>query len=709
MNKVLRFLTLLLVIACCPLQLPGQEFSPPDPLAAQNIVGPTDELGDLFKRALKNRKAANNEAAQLLLTDLLAKATLLDDQYTIAKAHYYLGKSYLATQNYPQALENFLAVLPFTAPIVSDKRHARSLSNIAYIYQQIGDYDNALRYQYKALTTQETMGDSSGMMQTYYTLGNIFFYYKKQYSKAEQYYHKTYNLAKATDNLNITVLTMCALGSCFEKQDRLEQAEHINFEAYHLADSMHHKLGQVSALQNIGTIYTKKEKFENAADYLQQSIDLARKIDLPWGVMVGKKYLGFLYLKQGNVTAAKDYFFESLELAANINDVHQQMELHQALSGVFESEDQKNLAFDQLKQYQELEASIYDENMLDEIYALEYIEERVRQEEELKSSNLTIELLKEQAKYRQIRTYLLLVLFIATLIVASLIGYYYLRKQQMYEVLEKTSNLLEEKNIQIEKSNKELAVANSDLKQFTYAASHDLKAPLRTISSFTTLLRRRNKATLDENSEEYFDFILGAVDRMQTLLTDLLDYAKLGSEHIPEKTVDLNQVVRASLFNLQESIDQTNAQIALPSSFPKVKGHETQLLQVFQNLIGNALKFHGPEPPVLQVNFESREGHYLFSIKDNGIGIADDQKEKIFKMFARLNDHARFEGTGIGLATCRKIIERHGGQIWVDSSPGEGSTFYFTLPVSNLRQLKAKAVPISKNDAKIHTKFQIQK
>ncbi|GGO26346.1 hypothetical protein GCM10008949_17060 [Deinococcus humi] len=226
----------------------------------------------------------------------------------------------------------------------------------------------------------------------------------------------------------------------------------------------------------------------------------------------------------------------------------------------------------------------------------------------------------------------------------------------------------------------ELERSNAELAQFAYVASHDLQEPLRTITSFSQLLSRRYGGQLDERADSYIQFIGDATARMGTLLQDLLAFSRVGSAPMQHRPVDLRVLMEQVLQDLQAQVDQTGARVVV-GPLPTVPGDATQLRQLFQNLIGNALKFHHPErAPDVQIVAQEHGSYVTVRIADNGIGIAPDYFERIFTIFQRLHTRETYEGSGMGLAIARKIVERHGGRVWLESTPGHGTTFQVSLP-----------------------------
>jgi len=228
------------------------------------------------------------------------------------------------------------------------------------------------------------------------------------------------------------------------------------------------------------------------------------------------------------------------------------------------------------------------------------------------------------------------------------------------------------------KSNQELARSNAELEQFAYVASHDLQAPLATIASYAQLLEKRYKDQLDSQASKFIGNIVHGCTRMQTLIDDLLEYSRVGRSQKPFQIIDCNHVIQQVIANLQGAI-RNNQAVVTYTELPAVMGDISQLVQLFQNLVSNAIKYRQDESPTVYINAYKQENNWLFSVSDNGIGIASQYQERIFQIFQRLHTQKEYSGTGIGLAICQKIVERHGGSIWVDSEPGQGSTFHFTL------------------------------
>ncbi|HKY72058.1 MAG TPA: ATP-binding protein [Nitrospira sp.] len=241
----------------------------------------------------------------------------------------------------------------------------------------------------------------------------------------------------------------------------------------------------------------------------------------------------------------------------------------------------------------------------------------------------------------------------------------------------------------LERSVAELGRSNSDLQQFAYVASHDLQEPLRMVASYTQLLAKRYRGKLGEDADEFIAYAVNGANRMQALIQDLLAFSRVDRQGQHFEATSAETLLGYALDNLKGAIDESKAVVTY-DPLPTVMADERQFLHLLQNLLSNAIKFHGPEPPRIHLSAERREKEWLFSVHDNGIGIDPQYGERIFVLFQRLHTNAEYPGTGIGLALCKKIVERHGGRIWMESQLGQGATFYFTLPDRDV-PLAAKA------------------
>jgi signal transduction histidine kinase len=234
----------------------------------------------------------------------------------------------------------------------------------------------------------------------------------------------------------------------------------------------------------------------------------------------------------------------------------------------------------------------------------------------------------------------------------------------------------------------ELARSNRDLEQFASVASHDLQEPLRMVAAYTQLLSERYRGKLDANADKYMGYVVEGALRMQAMIRDLLAFSRIGRDAKPGNA-DCNMALAGALLNLRAVMEESGARIT-HDSLPTIAADLTQLIQLFQNLIGNAIKFRGKEKPAINISVEKQGEAWTFSVADNGIGIAPEHSSVIFVIFQRLNSREEYDGNGLGLAICQKIVEQNGGKLWVESEPGLGSTFRFTLPAARMQEPNAE-------------------
>jgi light-regulated signal transduction histidine kinase (bacteriophytochrome) len=259
---------------------------------------------------------------------------------------------------------------------------------------------------------------------------------------------------------------------------------------------------------------------------------------------------------------------------------------------------------------------------------------------------------------------------------------FYEKERQLIErSMDISSNELIEANGKLEEQAQKLQRSNMELREFAYAVSHDLREPLRTIAGYIQLVELRLKEQLNPETREFMGFAVSGVKRLQNMLEGMLKYAQVEEGQKDFVRQNLNIILEMALDNLAGPVKNTGAEIKVEQSMPELRGNRAQLIQLFQQLVANSLKFTGEEAPVIEITVKARQNDFIFSVYDNGIGVQEEDKHKLFSLFKR-GHSGKYEGIGMGLSICKKIVENHGGAIWIDDSTVKGMKIFFTLPKS---------------------------
>lgn len=652
-----NFITLcclfLLVTACDYLQV-GEQTETLNPALLANM----EEGQALFKAEEYKLAIENYEATLELLTPK-------ENCKIYPQVLMQLGKANFKLQQYYEALDYYNICLELPQIKSSLKEKADVLSSIAAVHQRIGNGEESYRLQLQALEALENIQDSAGIGRALYQLGTIVFY-QKNYKEALKYYLGSLELAQQRNKQKAVLSCFSALGPTYEGLGDSKMAHEYLAKALALSRSLQIRSKEAYALHNLGVHYLKKEDLEKAFDFLTESYQIKVELQDKWGLIGSYMYFGDLYMKQTQFSLANTAYEKGLRLAEEIDSDVRRVALYQRLAKVASNQGDYQRAFEMNLAYINLKESLLNEEMIEKLGNARLQYEIGKKEDEIK-------LLKQESKFKKTKSTFYWAMSFLTV---CLMGVSY-RSIIKYRF----QTQLQEKNKEIHQQYTDLSRKNEDLKKFAFIVSHDLKAPLRTIGSFTGLLRRRYFNAIDKNGQEYMDFITGGVKRMDQLLNDLLTYSQIENNEQASDWTETKEVINNALSNLYFQIRNENAAIQInEKALPRVKGNSAHLTQLFQNIIANGIKFRNGKNPRISIDCVPEEHRYTFKIEDNGIGIEEQYREKIFRMFSRLHKMEEYEGTGIGLATCKKIVEKHGGKIWVESKLGQGSTFFFSLP-----------------------------
>lgn len=657
--------------------------------------GQTEPCDSTLARGMRYVKEKDYQAAVAVFTnieapdgsDLKYDPCYVDAVYALASSHRRLANNFEVIKG----LEEYLS---FPAEVTDSSRRKRAISLLPDLYREVGLYEKSHRKHLELLAYRDSIQDSLGMAKSYYELGTLF-HDRNNYVQAIDYYEKSVQLCQILRDSTHILGGYSALGTNHRENNNLEKAYEYNQAALELIPQIStDKLKKGSVLRpyaemNMGSLLLAMGELDRAQIHLENSIELFRENGYRQGLASAYLDYGMLFEEKGEREKAVEVFEEGLTLSNEIDAVVRQSEFHQALAMSHRDNDELEAAYFHLAAYSGLKDSIINAKQQKRMDQVQFKYELEKQGREIGLLNQEIVLMqRKEAIDRRFRQFYIASFALVALLLALFIYWYRLQRAH--------NSVLQEKNEKINQQNDMLQHLNAELKQFAYIASHDMREPLRSIGAFSSLLQRRQGAKLDDSGKEYLSFIREAVDRMSALLNDLLDYSKINSQQATE-WIDMKGIIQTVKSNLNHQLTTTKGEIVVQrKGIPYLDAVPTQMMQLFQNLISNSLKFRKPDvDPVVQVAGFAHDGGHVITIRDNGIGIDPKYKEKVFGMFSRLNNKEQFEGTGIGLATCKKIVQQHGGKIWVESEEGEGSTFFIWMPKKRVTFSEKKTLAVA--------------
>jgi signal transduction histidine kinase len=616
-----------------------------------------------------------------------------------------------------KAFEQLELALQCSEELGYEKGVVQALTGFSQYFIQQNDFVKALEFAQQALNKLADVKEkhiNALLLIVYDQLVHVFLK-RQEYSRIPEYSEPLLDLSQQLKDVEKEITALNAIAIVHGIHSDYQPAMQHFLEAFEKSSRIQFRSQIANSLINIGTIYAHLFNYEAALERYEEALHDYHDVLNANTLIITYNNVGNIYLDTGQHETALEYFHKSLGLSEKTN--YREMIAHSlaqicrvqialnqygdaaisagkasvlisSLSGDFNGRQINLLNLAQIS-FQQREYDLAIRQALSGVAVARRLKDETG---EIRGFHLLSDIykvlknyqksLKCYAKYAEVQASYANVQR-HRLVIDMEIRHSIREKQRKIEQLTKENEyqaLLLEKSDQIEKQNFQLLQANEELRQFAYIASHDLKEPLRMIGSFTQLLFKNYRDKLDEESGVFFEYIHEGVTRMNKLLDGLLQYATIGKFDSEYETVDLNDVVEICKSNLKLKIDESVATVE-SQWLPEIVATQSLMIQLFQNLISNALKFQQPEvAPHIHIATIERADDNLFCIKDNGIGIAPEHNERIFVIFQRLHGRNRYEGTGIGLAICHKIVTQLGGRIWVDSSPGNGAAFYFTLP-----------------------------
>lgn len=544
-----------------------------------------------------------------------------------------IAEAYIKKHEYSKSLEYSQSLLQTAKKAGDIEKEMTALKFIAIVCGVKANYKIGMQYFFEALDKSEQVGYRPN---TAHILVNIATIYAHLYNYDDaliRYQRVLEEFDDVTDN-NTRVAVYNNSGNIYYATDRHKKALQCFRKSLELSELYQNKKMIAHSLAQLSRAEYRLKNFDKSFEFAETAAKKIAELGNINGKQINQVNLAKLYLRNQELDKALELGKDGTDTAIQLKDDAGELRGYRTLANIYKA-------------------------MGDFENALEYqIKYSLLQEESSKTQRnrrfLDLEIrhaIKEQEKEISALT-----------------------KENEYQ------SILLSQSDQIARQNEELLSANEDLRQFAYVASHDLKEPLRMISSYSKLIERYFGDKIPDDKKQYFEYISDGTRRMNNLLEDLLRYATIGKSNIDKETVDINRMLEVCQFNLKIRIEENNATIDIPD-LPNIYTNKPLLNQLFQNLLSNAIKFRRPEvTPIVLVRYEENEDEHIFSVADNGIGIPEEFQERIFIIFQRLHARTKYDGTGIGLAICQKISQKLGGRIWLESEEGAGSTFYFSIP-----------------------------
>lgn len=547
-----------------------------------------------------------------------------------------LGIYYIFHGNYPLALKYLQESLEES--ILEDYQFdpVATYSNIGIIHEEFGQTKSALSYYQKSADISFSFDDEQYDAFGYLSLGYIA-YIKKDFQQAEKHYLKALPFYQKNKFSSQIAETLYYLGLVYEGLDQYDKALSHYFEALEIYKSNQSVSSLPGMYEAIGEVYAKLKQPRQAFSAFYKGKALSQKLDAPY----------------------------------NLLSIYEQLASLQASLGAYDS------AYSYQLLYIDLTDTLMAKKSRERVGQMETAYEIALKQAE--NDKLKAERAERDAIIRQ-RTLTALGAGIIAILVGTIALVNYRSRREKHRL----NLLLEEKVAQrtqeLKAANLRLSQSNDELERFTYIASHDLKEPLRNITSFVNLIQRKLRGNTDQDLEDYLQFVVRGTTQLYQLIEDILAYSRISNVEEPEK-VDLNIVVDKARETLSVFIREKGG-IVEAETLPTIKAHSAHLFIIFKNLIENGLKYNESAQPKVTIRHARSGDQHHIRIIDNGIGIGKDYHKTVFKMFKRLNDRGKYKGSGIGLAICKKIVEKYGGEICISSNKVNGTTFHFTLPVA---------------------------
>lgn len=594
----------------------------------------------------------------------------------LVKAQYELRHDLSAAM---EQLELAKAIDTTTTTVLD---RALLLGHEGKIFLALNDFERSQELLLQQLSIYEAYGFEAGIARVNFALGRLFFE-QNNYQQALVNFNSALEFFDKQNDIKGKMRTLNALGKTLGLMGKYQESLSRCSDALLLARAISDRREVARINANLGFACEHLDRTTDALNYYNTALAVGEEIEDHRLISETAVKLGTIHLSQDSLANAQ-FYFELAQIGVEKSESKAlKKTVYSSLCPFYEQTGKDSLAYQCLKTLVTLKDELFSEEQTKHLITNQIRYETERREKEVKQ--LRDKELESQLTIQQQRmgNYALL---IAVLLAGSVAFFLYQsvqRKKSYNQMLEgeveKRTSELQHSNSQLTESNNLLEQSNSELERFAYIASHDLKSPLRNVISFLNLIERKLRKTDDADVKEYLRFASNNARQMHQLIQDVLEFSRVDQKQVEVNQVNMNESLMMVLQNLKEEMEQKNA-VVYANSLPEVQANSVHVIQLLQNLVSNGIKYNKSQKPKVIVSHRYDQNNHVFSVRDNGIGISPEFHDKIFEMFKRLHTKEEYPGTGIGLALCKKIVHNLGGNIWLKSEEGKGTTIQFSLP-----------------------------
>jgi signal transduction histidine kinase len=592
----------------------------------------------------------------------------------------HIGIGYDIQGDLEKAMKYYQSALD-AAREMKDKKLIRSyLNNVGLIHQRRGNYNMAMDCFHKALDMvdeekEEQKGTASVL------LNNIGLIHsgEERYEKALEYFQRSLDIERELKNSLGISMALTNIGEQYKKLDKNAKALICYKEALAISEAIKDNVGVAILYTNIGDVQLENGYLDLAEEFFTKAFEMAKEVGDKGTISNVLNRIAKLKQHQNNYQSAIRYSQQGLLLAREMGDKKGVADIFKTLTESFVAIKDFEKAYEYQSLFNQAKDSIYSTEKSKQI--LEVSTQYETQKKETENQLLKEQQAKSEAVIKQ-RTAIGFAIAI-TLILMSIIAFIlFSSNRQKHRYSQRLEDEVTNRTSDLEESNVKLRESNRELERFAYIASHDLKEPLRNIMSFTRLVERRlpEEVKMDKDIEEYMAYIVNNTKQMHQLIEDVLEYSRIDNTKPISETVEVKDVVSSVSSVLNSTLKEQNVILHI-GDLPRVKANSSQLFLVLKNLIENGVKYNKSEHPSISIYSVQKNGMHEITVADNGIGIEEQYNKRIFGMFKRLHNREEYQGSGLGLSICKKIVQNLGGDIWVESALNKGSKFTFSLPL----------------------------